>query len=109
MADYHYQFQTKLWLWTTEKGGWTFLTLPKATADEIKFLSEMSGQPRQGWGSVKVTATIGNSTWSTSIFPHKAEQSYLMPVKAAVRKKEGVNPPDEVNVSLLIKFTDLPF
>ena len=43
---------------------------------------------RSGFGSVRVKARIGKTHWDTSVFPDKASKSYLLPVKASVRKAE---------------------
>ena len=54
-------------LWEVqEKGGWHFVTLPRDDAEQIKFFTS---DARVGFGSVKVTATIGETVWETSIFP----------------------------------------
>jgi len=44
-------------------GGWHFVTLPAPEGDEIRSTCE----PR-GFGSVRVRATVGSSTWDTSVF-----------------------------------------
>ena len=41
-----------------------------------------------GFGSVRVEATIGGSTWRTSIFP--SDDAYILPIKKAVREAEGL-------------------
>jgi hypothetical protein len=63
---------------------WHFLTLPKKESDQIK---AMTG-PRRGWGAVRVTVTIGKTTWQTSIFPDKKAGAYFLPLKAEVRKRK---------------------
>jgi hypothetical protein len=40
-----------------------------------------------GWGMIPVTAQIGTTVWTTSLFPK--DRRYLVPVKAAVRRAEG--------------------
>ncbi|MEK9160471.1 MAG: DUF1905 domain-containing protein [Patescibacteria group bacterium] len=62
---------------------WYFLSTTKAQGVQIKAREKR----RLGWGSMPVRVTIGQSTWDTSIFPSK-EGSYLLPVKASVRKAE---------------------
>jgi hypothetical protein len=52
-------------------GGWHFITLPVKHAATIKALLR---SPRPGWGSLSVTATIGSSSWKTSIFPEKGNR-----------------------------------
>lgn len=56
--------------------------------------------PRKGRGSVKVKVTIGFVTRVTSIFPDKANNAYLLPVKADVRKQLHIGEGDEVGVLL---------
>ena len=46
--------------------------------------------------------TIGESTWKTSIFPDKKTNTYLLPVKVAVREKEQIKLSDVVSLSLEI-------
>ena len=53
----------------------------------------------RGFGSIPVKAQIGKTEWKTSIFPTK-EGTYLLPVKAIVRNKEGINIGDVLVVQL---------
>lgn len=78
-------------------GGWHFITLPLRHAREIKM--SLRGA-RRGWGSLPVKAAIGATTWSTSIFPDRKSDSYLLPVKASVRKKEKLEDGDTVVFTL---------
>jgi hypothetical protein len=75
---------------------WVFVTLPADMADEI---SELVPQ-RPGFGSVRVAVRIGSSEWNTSIFPSKADGSYVLPVKRSVREREQVGPGDTVEVTI---------
>ena len=85
----------KIWLYPGF-GGWHFFTLGKRVSSRIKSL--MKGQLR-GFGSVRAKARIGRTEWHTSIFPTK-EGTYLLPVKASVRQKEGIEKGDLVTVQL---------
>lgn len=76
----------KLWQWNEMKGSWYFVTLNK-TAEA--WLNTIKPKVRRGWGSVPVTVTIGSTTWQTSVFPDKT-RGWVMPVKAKVRKAEGL-------------------
>jgi hypothetical protein len=58
--------------------------------------------PRSGWGSIRVEATIGGSTWKTSIFPDSKSGTFLLPVKAQVRKQEGISAGDRVRLTIEI-------
>jgi len=102
MIDLSFTFTGKCWLWETEKASWHFITLPKDKSEEIKFFNESMGHKKRGWGSVRVEATIGNTTWQTSIFPQAKEGTYILPLKAEVRRKEKVLLGNDVCVALLI-------
>lgn len=41
----------------------------------------------EGWGRMKVTASIESATWQTSIWFDTKRKSYLLPVKLMIRKK----------------------
>lgn len=98
MENPSFEFSGKVWLWQSEgPGAWHFLTLPKELSRDIK---EMFSENSKGFGSLKVKVTIGETTWSTSIFPSNELNSYILPLKADVRKKEKISVDDKVNVSL---------
>ena len=94
-----------LWIWTSDKApaSWHFLTIDGAAGEAIHALALMRrlefGRKR-GWGSMKVRATIGDTSWETSIFPAKDVGGWLLPVKASVRKAEGLVAGDDVTVAL---------
>jgi hypothetical protein len=94
-----------LWIWTTDKApaSWHFLTLDGEVGDAIHALALMRRLEyghKRGWGSIKVRATIGDTSWDTSIFPAKEMGGWLLPVKAAVRKAEGLVAGDDVRVTV---------
>jgi hypothetical protein len=43
-----------------------------------------------GFGSIRVELTIGATTWLTSIFPDTKRATYIVPIKKAVRRAEGL-------------------
>lgn len=96
-----------LWLWTSANApaSWHFLTIEGEAAEAVNALALMRrlefGRKR-GWGSMKVSATIGGTDWETSIFPEKSSGGWLLPIKAAVRKAEGLVTGDSVKVSLKV-------
>jgi Domain of unknown function (DUF1905) len=97
-----------LWIWTTDKApaSWHFLTLDGEVAEAIHALALMrrlEGGKKGGWGSIKVRATVGNTSWETSIFPAKEMGGYLLPVKATVRKAEGLVAGDLVKVAVEVE------
>lgn len=94
-----------LWIWTSPEApaSWHFLTIDGEAAEAIRataLMRRLEGGQRRGWGSIRVTATIGETSWQTSMFPSKESGGYLLPVKAAVRKAEGLAAGDEIAVRL---------
>jgi hypothetical protein len=90
-------FEAEVFAWDEGPGpSWRFARLPVDVAEDIR-----AGEPpARGWGSVKVAATIGATTWSTSVFPEKATASFLLPVKATVRTAERIDDSDVVQIRL---------
>lgn len=80
--------------------GWRFLVLPQREGKEIK---ETHGGNAKGWGSLPVSVTVGKTTWDTSIFPDKKAGTYLLPLKAGVRKKEGITDHTTVRFKLTVR------
>ncbi len=95
-----FAFTAPLWLHAGE-GGWHFITLPPDVADEIGDLADQG--LAKGFGSVPVDVTIGTSTWPTSVFPSRADESYVLPVKKKVRVSEGIEDGDDVAVHLEVR------
>jgi hypothetical protein len=91
-----FEMRSKVWPYPG-MAAWRFLTLPKKYGQEIK--QRFSAHSR-GWGSLPVSVTVGNSTWDTSIFPDKKSGSYLLPLKAKIRKAEGIE--DQAMVSFVL-------
>ena len=91
-----FTFTAKVWLFSSEKSSWHFVTMPQDQSDEIKFFSEST----IGFGSKRVKVTIGDSTWKTSLFPSKELAAYVLPIKANIRKAENIKLQDEITVSL---------
>jgi hypothetical protein len=95
--DLEVRFSGPLWRWSGESA-WHFVTVPEAVSDEIA----SRVVPGPGFGSVNVTVTVGSSTWSTSVFPDSTSGRYVLPVKAAVRRRERVDDGDEVLIGLVV-------
>jgi hypothetical protein len=89
-------FEAELWTWDARRSdSWTFVSLPVEVSEEIR---ELAGGLRRGFGSLRVRATIGASTWNTSVFPDSKRECYVLPVKRAVRKAEDLEDGDTARV-----------
>ncbi|MFA6297395.1 MAG: DUF1905 domain-containing protein [Candidatus Paceibacterota bacterium] len=89
---------TEVWLYPG-MSGWHFVSLPKKQSEEIK---EKFGKKKKGWGAIPVVVTVGETSWKTSIFPDRRAGTYLLPIKAGVRKKEGIMYGDKITFSIKI-------
>ncbi len=96
------EFTAACWIYSST-GTWHFVTLPENAAAEIAYFSNiLNGGKRVGWGSVRVTVQIGQTTWDTSLFPASKSKSYLLPLKASVRKAENIFDGHQVKIKLSI-------
>jgi hypothetical protein len=71
-----------------------FVVMPESDSAELK----EEARSLIYWGQVPVQAVIGRTTFSTALFPKDGR--YLVPLRAVVRKAEGINEGDIVAVTL---------
>jgi hypothetical protein len=92
----HLEFSGEMWYW---KGPapWHFITVPD---EECRDLEATAASVSYGWGMIPVTAQIGDTSWRTSLFPKDGR--YIVPVRTGVRRAEGVDVGDIVNIRLTV-------
>ena len=88
-------FDAELFPWDANTS-WVFVALPAEDADAVDDAAAMTG----GFGSVKVNVQIGKSSWSTSLFPSKEMQTYVLPLKKAIRTAESIDVGDTVEITI---------
>lgn len=74
-----------------------FVAVPAPEADELRAASSLVSY---GWGVIPVAVTLGRTRWQTSLFPK--EGGYLVPIKDAVRRAEGVGLGDRVDLCVSV-------
>lgn len=74
-----------------------FVAIPERDCEDVRAAAR---DVSYGWGVVPVTARIGRTTFTTSLFPK--DGGYLVPVKDKVRAAEGIEHGDVVTVQLTI-------
>jgi hypothetical protein len=74
-----------------------FVALPPDAALEVRAVARLV---TYGWGVIPVRVRIGETTFATSLFPK--DGGYLVPVKDAVRRAEGLALGDVVAMELTI-------
>lgn len=80
-------------------GGWYFVSLPVELSKEIR---ENLGWQEEAWGRLKIIAKTGNSTWDTAIWFDTKHNTYLLPLKAEIRKKENIVIDRDIEVEVWI-------
>lgn len=93
-----YEFSVKIWQYTGPNG-WHFVSLPVDIALEIR--QNLKWQ-EEGWGRMKALAQIKLSQWTTAIWFDKKQNTYLLPLKASIRKQENLKVDDDVKIFLWI-------
>jgi hypothetical protein len=81
-----YSFTATVWRYSGING-WYFVSLPIEISSEIR---EHLKFQEEGWGRMKASAAIGNSQWDTAIWFDSKQKTYLLALKADVRKKENL-------------------
>ena len=92
-----FQFEAELWQWEARRETVLLVSLPPDVSEEIG--ERALALPRAGFGAVRVTVTVGKTSWQTSIFPAAADR-YVLPVKKAVRTAEDLKLGDPFTVRL---------
>jgi hypothetical protein len=90
------EFTGEMWFWRGPSP-FHFITVPDPQAADIEAVSKVVSY---GWGMIPVAAAIGDTTWTTSLFPK--DGSYVVPIKDAVRRAEELEVGDPVTVRLAI-------
>ena len=103
MSPNKVSFTAPLSVWRTEDYGDIFyVAIAGETAEAIaahELVRRLELGRRRGFGSVKVDVQVGDSRWSTSVFPQKTG-GWFLPVKRAICRAEGLEAGDEVAVRL---------
>ncbi len=74
-----------------------FVAVPTPEAERIREVARLA---TYGWGCIPVTARLGRSDFTTSLFPR--DGGYLVPLKVAVRRREGIELGDVVTLSIAV-------
>jgi hypothetical protein len=89
-----FEFSGEVWEWRGPSPFY-FVTVPE---DESVELEALSSHVTYGLGMIPVEATIGFTQWTTSLFPKDGR--YVVPLKSAIRKAEGIEMGDTISVRL---------
>ena len=90
------QFSGEVWFWRGP-APYHFVTVPDS---ESAALQATAGRVSYGWGMIPVTARIGRTRWTTSLWPKNGR--YLVPIKTVVRRGEALEVGDTVTIRLTV-------
>lgn len=88
----------KVWRYSGP-AGWYFVNLNRRDSARVRKLPLAR---TVAWGYVRVKARVGGTAWDTTLFPAK-DGIYLIAIKAAVRKKEGIEAGDRVRIEVTVE------
>ena len=88
------EFSGEMWFWRGPSP-FHFVTVPEEESQDIEAIAR---DVTYGWGCIPVTARVGSTRFTTSLFPK--DGGYIVPIKAAVRKSERLELGDTVDVRL---------
>lgn len=86
LSKIKYHFSAEVWQHAAP-GGWYFVSLPLEMSKEIR---EHLQWQEEGWGRLKASAQIKDAQWDTAIWFDTKRSTYLLPLKADIRKKERI-------------------
>lgn len=75
-----------------------FVALPPAEAEEV---ADQVALVTYGWGMVPVSATIGSTDFTTSLWPKN--DTFFLPIKDVVRRREQIEIGDTVSVKMALR------
>jgi len=93
-----YEYSAIIWKHNSP-GGWYFVSLPKNLSKEIR---ENLKWQEEGWGRMKAFAEIGILKWETAIWFDTKMDTYVLPVKAEIRKKFNLEINQKIEMSTLV-------
>lgn len=88
------EFSAEIWHWAGPSPFY-FVTVPEAECQALKNTSKLV---TYGWGMIPVKAKIGQTEWTTSLFPK--EGRYVVPLKDSVRSAESLIEGQQIQVRL---------
>jgi hypothetical protein len=95
-SQVRFRFETAIIEW---RGPAPFFYAP-VPVEHVEELRAVAKAVSYGWGCVPVEATVGGVRFTTSLFP-KGE-TYLLPLKVAVRRKANITVGDVVAVVMTV-------
>ncbi|EAQ27885.1 hypothetical protein NAP1_09832 [Erythrobacter sp. NAP1] len=91
--------------WQGEKAVYHLVTFTGEEAETIAghaLMEKLEYGRSRGFGSVKVSACIGDTVWKSSVFPQNKKSEWVLLVSKKVMRAEDLAAGDEVEVRITI-------
>jgi hypothetical protein len=92
-----FRFEAEVIYW---RGPAPFFYAP-LPADQAAEIRRIANHVTYGWGMIPVEAAIGEAVFTTALFPK--DETYLLPLKVAVRRKTGITAGDIISVDMTVQ------
>lgn len=89
--------------WAGDKAVYHLVTFSGAEAEALAghaLMHRLEYGRARGFGSIKVMAQIGATTWKTSVFPQAKQSEWILLVSKKVMRAEDLAPGDAITVSV---------
>ncbi|WP_095011430.1 DUF1905 domain-containing protein [Tsuneonella mangrovi] len=96
-------FAAPLTRWRGDRGTYHLVTIAGEAADQLAMharLHRLEFGRSRGFGSVKVTARIGETHWKSSVFPQRKQSEWILLVSRRVMRAEDLAAGDTVRLEL---------
>jgi hypothetical protein len=94
------EFSGPIWYWRGP-APFYFVTVPPEQSSELKAIVKAV---TYGWGMIPVTARIGDTEWTTALWPK--DGLYVLPIKDRIRKAEDLAEGDNVAAQLSVALSN---
>ena len=89
--------------WQGDRGTYHLVTITGDAAEAIAahaLMHRLEFGTQRGFGSVKVMASVGRTTWKTSVFPQREKSEWVLLVSKIVMRAEDLAEGDPVELEL---------
>jgi hypothetical protein len=91
------EFDGDIWYWRGPAPHY-FVTIPEEQSEDLKAILRIV---TYGWGMIPAEVQIGDTAWSTALFPKNG--AYIVPIKASVRNTLHLGAGDRVSIRLTVQ------
>jgi hypothetical protein len=91
------EFSGEIWHWRGPSP-YHFVTVPDDGCAELEDLAPMVSY---GWGMIPAAVQVGETHWTTALWPK--DGAYVVPLKDRVRRAEGLEIGDVIDVRLTVE------